>query len=106
MRDAVGPVLRMGEDVDLVVQAIREDNPGREIDVVDHGSYVRVQAQGFLRITLATLRRNLGASFQMRQLESMLSAFAGRITTRSDEIIWALSVTAPDALESKKEGRE
>jgi toluene monooxygenase system protein D len=92
MRDAVGPVLRMGEDVELVVLAIRDDNPEREVQVVDQGAYVRVQAPGRLRVTLPTLRRYLGASFQMRQLESMLSAFAGRIATTSDEITWSLSV--------------
>ena len=91
MKDAVGPVLRMSEEVDLVVQSILEDNPGREVEVVDKGAYVRVQAQGSLRITLGTLRRNLGASFQMRQIQSMLSAFAGRITTTSDEITWTLT---------------
>lgn len=96
MKDAVGPVLRMGEDVELVVQAIRDDNPGCEIEVVDHGAYVRVQASRSLRITLATLRGYLGASFQMRQLESMLSAFAGRITTASDEITWSLGATTAD----------
>jgi toluene monooxygenase system protein D len=97
MRDAVGPVLRMGEEVELVIQAIRDDNPERELDVVDQGAYVRVQAEGRLRVTLATLRRYLGASFQMRQLEGMLSAFAGRIVTGSEEISWSLGASAGDA---------
>jgi toluene monooxygenase system protein D len=101
MRDAVGPVLRMGEDVDLVIQAIRDDNPDREIDVDDHGAYVRVHASGRLRLTLSTLRRYLGASFQMRQIEPMLSAFAGRITTTSDEIAWNLSDSAAEPKEPR-----
>lgn len=90
MEDAVGPVLRMCEEVELVIQAIIEDNPGREIEVIDKGSYVRVRAARFMRVTLASLRRNLGASFEMRQLGAMLSAFAGRIATSSDEITWTL----------------
>jgi toluene monooxygenase system protein D len=102
MKDAVGPVLRMCDEVDLVIQAIIEDNPDLEIDVVDSGSYVRVQAPGFLRVTLASLQRNLGHSFEMRHLGSMLSAFAGRIATTTDEITWSLASTESSAPE--KEG--
>ena len=91
MENAVGPVLRMCDEVEQVIQAIIEDNPDRPIDVVDSGSYVRVQALGFMRVTLASLRRNLGASFQMRQLGAMMPAFAGRITTSTDEMTWSLS---------------
>jgi toluene monooxygenase system protein D len=94
MEHAVGPVLRMCEEVELVVQAILEDNPGRSVQVIDSGAYVRVQAPGFMRVTLASLKRNLGSAFEMRQLGSMLSAFAGRIVTTSDEITWTLS--SPD----------
>lgn len=93
MQDAVGPVLRMSDALDLVVQAIVEDNPGQEIEVVDNGAYVRVQASAFLRISLAALQRKLGPSFQMRQFESMLSAFAGRIATSTDEITWSLGAS-------------
>ena len=92
MEHAVGPILRMCDELELVVEAIREDNPDRAVEVVDSGAYVRVQAPGFLRVRLETLRRNLGSSFEMRQLESMLSAFAGLIHTTSDEITWSLTV--------------
>ena len=101
MKDAVGPVLRMGEDVEAVLQSILDDNPDREIEVVDMGAYVRVQAQGFLRLTLATLRKHIGATFEMRQLEAMLTAFAGRITTSSDEVTWSLATeSGPSAKEA------
>ena len=91
MQDAVGPVLRMCDEVEQVIQAIVDDNPGREVEVIGSGSYVRVQAKGFLRISLASLQRNVGSTFEMRQLEAMLTAFAGRIQTRSDEVTWSLS---------------
>jgi toluene monooxygenase system protein D len=91
MKDAVGPVLRMCDEVELVIQAIVDDNPGREVEVVGGGSYVRVQAPEFLRVTLASLQRNVGGSFQMRQLGSMLSAFAGHIVTTTDEVTWSLT---------------
>jgi toluene monooxygenase system protein D len=103
MKDAVGPVLRMGGEIDLFIRAIEDDNPGREIVVIDQGAYVRVQAAGSLRVTLPTLRSYLGASFEMRQLESLLAAFAGKIATTSDEITWTLAETAATGLEEPKE---
>jgi toluene monooxygenase system protein D len=103
MRDAVGPVLRMCDELEQVIEAIMEDNPDREVEVIGRGSYVRVQATGFLRVTLGSLRRNLGAAFQMRQLEAMMSAFAGRIATSTDEITWALT-TAPTTADNRGPG--
>jgi toluene monooxygenase system protein D len=93
MEDAVGPVLRMCDEVDLVVRAIQDDNPADSVQIVDCGAYVRVQRSGFLRLTRASLERHVGAGFQMSQLESIMSAFAGRIRTSSDEIVWYLRTT-------------
>jgi len=88
MEDAVGPVLRMCDEIELVVRAIEDDNPADSVQILDCGAYVRVQRSGFLKLTRASLERHLGAGFQMSQLESIMSAFAGRIRTSSDEIIW------------------
>jgi len=88
MEDAVGPVLRMCDEVELVVRAIQDDNPSDSVEVLDCGAYVRVQRSGFLKLTRASLERHLGAGFQMSQLESMMSAFAGRIQTSTDQIVW------------------
>ena len=86
--NAVGPVLRMCDEVEFVIAAIREDNPGSDIEVIDRGSYVRVQASDKLIITEATLQEYLGTGFKIRSLEGMLSSFARRITTSSDRIEW------------------
>jgi len=88
MRNAVGPILRLDGDVEAIVSAIEDDNPDTEIEVTDEGAYVRVMGDHRLRVTLDSLRRYLGSDFEMRQLEEMMPAFAGRIDTRSDEIIW------------------
>ena len=88
MEDAVGPVLRMCDEVELVVRAIQDDNPADSVQILDHGAYVRVQRSGCLKLTRASLERHLGVGFQMSQLESIMSAFAGRIWTSSDEIVW------------------
>ena len=81
-------MFRMGAEIDNVVAAIREDNPGREIEVTDRGAYVRVQGRHSLRLTRETVERNLGRPFKMRELEPMLSAFSGRIATTSDAVTW------------------
>jgi toluene monooxygenase system protein D len=93
MDNPVGPILRMCEEVEPVIDAIREDNPDVDIEVIDRGAYVRVQAENYLRVTEATLQRHLGPAFQIRSVEGMLTAFAGRIKTASDQIEWHLAVS-------------
>jgi toluene monooxygenase system protein D len=89
MKNAVGPVLRMSEGIEAIVAAIKEDNPGTEIEVIDRGAYVRIQAQQRMKVTRASIERHIGHPFEMRQLEPMMSAFAGRIETTSDAILWS-----------------
>jgi toluene monooxygenase system protein D len=84
----VGPVLRMVDEVDAVVRAIVEDNPDREIEVIDRGAYIRVQAERCLRVSRESIERHVGRPYQMRELEQILASFAGRISTTSDEVIW------------------
>jgi toluene monooxygenase system protein D len=88
MDQPVGPVLRMCDEVESVIAAMREDNPDIELEIVDRGAYVRVQGPGRVRVTEASLQRHLGPSFELRSLQTMLSSFAGRIHASSDEIYW------------------
>jgi toluene monooxygenase system protein D len=88
MENAVGPVLRMCDGVEGVIRAIEDDNPGVPIEVIDRGAYVRVQTPHFMRVSRASIERHIGYAFEMRQLETMLSAFAGRISTDSEETRW------------------
>ena len=89
MKNAVGPVLRMSEGIEAIIAAIEEDNPGTEIEVIDRGAYVRIQAQQRMKVTRASIERHIGRPFEMRQLEPIMSAFAGRIETTSDAILWS-----------------
>ena len=89
MKNAVGPVLRMSEDVEAIIAAIEEDNPGTAIEVIDRGAYVRIQAEQHMQVTRASIERHIGRAFEMRQLEPMMSAFAGRIETTSEAISWS-----------------
>jgi toluene monooxygenase system protein D len=78
----------MGDEVDQVIAAIEDDNPDTEIEVVDRGSYVRIQGEDRLLLTERTLREYLGQDYELRSLETMMPSFAGRIITSSDSIIW------------------
>ncbi len=51
MKNAVGPVLRMSEDIEAILAAIQDDNPGTAIEVIDRGAYVRIQAEQHMKVT-------------------------------------------------------
>jgi toluene monooxygenase system protein D len=89
VKNAVGPVLRMSDDIEAIIAAIEDDNPGTEIEVIDRGAYVRIQAEQRMKVTRASIERHIGRTFEMRQLEPMMSAFAGRIETTSEAIVWS-----------------
>ena len=59
VEDAVGPVLRMCDEVESVIRAIQDDNPA-DLEIVDRGAYVRVQRRGFLRSHSWVARASLG----------------------------------------------
>jgi toluene monooxygenase system protein D len=88
MKNPVGPILRMGDEVEQVIAAIEQDNPDQEIEVIDRGAYVRVQGEDHVVLTEATLRTFLGSDFEIRSVEAMMSSFNGRIITTSDSIVW------------------
>jgi toluene monooxygenase system protein D len=96
MRNPVGPVLRMGDEVEPVIAAIEEDNPHTEIEVIDRGSYVRIQGEDEIRLTQQTLRRHLSADFEIRSFGTMMSAFNGRVITSSDAIVWKTVASKAD----------
>ncbi len=82
----VGPVLRLSEITEGVIEAAREDNPGKTIRVDDKIAYVRIDTEGELVLRRATLERTLGRPFKMSELEVNLGSFAGRIETTDDQV--------------------
>ncbi len=88
MKNPVGPVLRHGDEVDQIIAALEDDNPDTEIEVIDRGAYIRVQAEDRLELTEATLQEYLGSDYRIRSLEVAMSSFAGRVRTGSDHIVW------------------
>ena len=84
----VGPVLRMSDDIDAIISAIHEDNPDKEIKVTDEGAYVRIQAENRLELKRVTVEKSLYRDYEMRELETILSAFAGRLKTTTESFVW------------------
>ncbi len=78
--------MRAGELADAVVEAAREDNPGKEIRVDDKRAYLRIDTDGELILRRETIERALGRPFKMPDLEVELSSFAGRIETLPNQI--------------------
>jgi toluene monooxygenase system protein D len=75
----VGPVFRPGELATTAVEAIEFDNPNRELQVEDRVGYIRVETDKECIIKRETIEQILGRSFQMSELETILSSFSGRI---------------------------
>ena len=88
MRNPVGPVLRMGDEVEQIIAAIEDDNPDTDIEVIDRGAYVRVQGEDEITVTQETLRKYLGADYEIRSFGGVMSAFSGKVITSSDAITW------------------
>ena len=82
----VGPVIQSGEVARAVVAAVEGDNAGRAVNVVDRGSYVRVEVEGECVITRASVERELGRPFKLHELEVNMPSFAGRIDTSTEVI--------------------
>jgi len=88
MKNPVGPILSLGDETDQIIAAIEDDNPHTEIEVIDRGSYVRIQGEDRLVLTEATLQSYLGSDYRIRSLENLMSSFTGRAITASDKITW------------------
>lgn len=86
--EAVGPILRAGEVADAVIDAIADDNPGKQVLVVDRGDYLRINTSRECRLTRASLEKHLGRDFALVRLEIEMPSFAGRIRTSAAEYVW------------------
>jgi hypothetical protein len=80
----VGVVLRAGGRVDLVVAAIRDDNPDADLHVIDHGDVVEVCAHRRLRLTGRSLRWHVGWDLGAHDLWSMIVLFHGTVIATAD----------------------
>ena len=77
----VGPIFRPGELADAAIEALREDNPDKDVLIEDRGAYVRVSVDGECILRRETVVRHLGRECRMQEVETVLGSFAGRIET-------------------------
>ena len=82
----VGPVIHNGDIGEAVLEAIREDNPGRDIVVVEHASYFRIKVEDECVIVLDTVAKLLGRPISAGEIEVAMPGFSGFIRTSSDRI--------------------
>jgi len=82
----VGPVMKASEIGEAVIEAIQEDNEGREIKIEEHESYYRVKVAGECLITLATLSDIMGREIVISEIEQNMPAFEGFIRVTSDHM--------------------
>ena len=80
----VGPVMRTGDVADAVLDAIREDNAGREINVEEHASYLRIKVRGECVVRFDTVGEMLGREVSRGDIESCMPAFEGFIRVDAD----------------------
>jgi toluene monooxygenase system protein D len=86
--ELVGPVIRSGPIAEAVIDAVEEDNPGRDVFVVDRDDYVRVHTAHECRLTRTCLEKHLGQPFRLAALEIDMPSFKGRLTTSTEEYVW------------------
>jgi len=86
--EGCGPILRCGEVAYAALEAIAEDNPGKNVFVMDRGDYLRINTLGECKLTRKSLERNLGREFHLPRIEIDMPSFAGRIRTTDSEITW------------------
>lgn len=77
----VGPIFRPGELADAAIEAMREDNPDKEVNVDDRGGYIRVSVDGECILRRETVAAHLGRPCRMQEVETVLGSFAGQIET-------------------------
>jgi toluene monooxygenase system protein D len=87
-QDLVGPVIRSGSLAEAIIDAVADDNPDRDVLVLDRDDYVRIHTAHTCRLTRASLERHLGQPVQLAALEIDMPAFKGRQRMRTDEYVW------------------
>jgi toluene monooxygenase system protein D len=82
----VGPVMRAGDLAQAIIEAAREDNPGKEVFVDDKKAYIRIHTEQEMILSRQSIEDALGRPFRMNDLEVDLSSFAGQIESRDESV--------------------
>ena len=85
-KKVVGPIIQAGEMAEAVLEAARLDNEGSKVNVVDRGSYIRIQLESECILRRETIEKSLGRPFRMADLELVMPGFEGRIDTSTEQV--------------------
>ncbi|MEV5408771.1 MmoB/DmpM family protein [Thermopolyspora sp. NPDC052614] len=102
-RRTAGPLLRSGDTTDAVIEALREDNPGSELLIQDHGGYLRIEGEDGLLLRRETAERALGRPFRMQEIELLMAGYSGMIALTEESARWYFKKDArtPDGGETR-----
>ena len=84
LHNRVGPIFRSGELASAAIEALEEDNPGKEFTIEDRTAYVRVVTDNECVIRRNTMEQILGRPFEMQELEVVLGSFSGQIQAEEE----------------------
>ncbi|MET4806180.1 MmoB/DmpM family protein [Limibacillus sp. MBR-115] len=82
----VGPVIKAGEMAEAVLEAVQEDNEGRQILTEEHASYVRIWVMDECILNMDTVSRMLGRPISIGDIEVNMPGFSGFIQTSQSGI--------------------
>jgi hypothetical protein len=82
----VGPVVKNSEIGDAILEAIYQDNQGREIEVEEHASYTRVKVEKECVIRFDTVSSMLGREASRGDIEANMPSLEGFIRVNSEQM--------------------
>lgn len=82
----VGPVIKNGEVGEAVIEAIREDNEDRDIQVEEHESYFRIKVERECVVRFDTVSEMLGREITRSDIEANMPALEGFIRVDSEKM--------------------
>ena len=85
-KNVVGPIIQAGEMAEAIIEAAGIDNKGSKVNVVDRGSYIRIQLESECILRRETIENSLGRPFRMADLELVMPGFEGRIDTSTEQV--------------------
>ena len=68
-KKVVGPIIQAGEIAEAIIEAAGIDNEGSKVNIVDRGSYIRIQLESECILRRETIENSLGRPFRMADLE-------------------------------------
>jgi len=84
----VGPVIRTGALAEAVIDAVIDDNPEREVFVIERGDYVRIHTDHDCILTKASMEKHLGRNFDLAMIEAEMPSFKGRMQSTTEQMRW------------------